>query len=119
MIDEINRLSATVVPFCLLSCFVASCGFGPEIDAVPSEALVADVRTPKEYRSKHFSGAINIPLTDIWQRSSELGDKNTQIVVYCKSGVRSEIAKHVLRIKGFKRVKNGGGIDEILRMPVK
>jgi len=36
-----------------------------QIDEIPKEALVVDVREPGDYKSWHYPGAINIPLADL------------------------------------------------------
>jgi rhodanese-related sulfurtransferase len=40
---------------------------------------------------------------------SELDDvpKDTQIIVYCLTGSRSNVAMHILRAKGFTNLANG------------
>jgi rhodanese-related sulfurtransferase len=95
------------------------CGPNPDFDTIPKNALIVDVRTPDEYASKHFPGAVNIPLQDIEKRLSEFGDKNAEIVVYCHMGFRSQKAKQLLTEKGYTRVQSGGGIDDMLKMQLK
>jgi sulfur-carrier protein adenylyltransferase/sulfurtransferase len=53
-----------------------------------------------------------IPVGDIERRASELADKkNSEIVVYCKAGVRSQTAALGLKKAGFRNVSNlTGGI---------
>lgn len=65
---------------------------------------VLDARTKGEYESGHFSEAINIPVDELRENMDKL-DKNKEILVYCKTGVRSYIACRVLIQNGFK-VKN-------------
>lgn len=65
---------------------------------------VLDARTKGEYESGHFSEAINIPVDELRENIDKL-DKNKEILVYCKTGVRSYIACRVLIQNGFK-VKN-------------
>ena len=76
-------------------------------------AKVFDVRTPAEFKSGHFKGAINIPLKDIKKRINEFGDKNKPVIVYCRSGRRSGIAKKILEENGYKKVYNGGGLKDM------
>lgn len=78
-------------------------------------ALILDVRTPGEYSSGHYPGAINIPLDQIGRRINELGDKTRPIVVYCLSGARSYSARSILMAQGFRDVVNGGGIGMMPR----
>jgi hypothetical protein len=45
-------------------------------------AIFVDVRDPTSYASGHVKGAINLPLTDLSNRLSEL-DKAAWIITYC------------------------------------
>ncbi len=72
--------------------------------------VLVDVREPHEYRICNIPGAILIPLGEVAKRVAEL-DPEADIVVHCKSGVRSAKACGVLRGAGFKHVRNmKGGI---------
>ncbi len=67
--------------------------------------VVLDVRTPEEFAAGHVAGARNIPHTEIAARVAELGDaRERDIVVYCRSGRRSELALEELRKAGFTRL---------------
>ncbi|MFH1357786.1 MAG: rhodanese-like domain-containing protein [bacterium] len=60
-----------------------------------AEALLIDVRTPKEYKVKHVVGAVNIPLNDInCDCIKMLLDNKTDvpIMILCQSGTRSNMA---------------------------
>lgn len=71
---------------------------------VESGVKVVDVRTPAEFSSGHVPGAINIPHDQMAARHSEIGPPSTPVLVYCKSGRRTEIAKGTLREKGFSTI---------------
>ncbi len=67
--------------------------------------VLLDVRTPAEYSEGHVPGAINIPHTEIAARIGELSAaRDRDLVVYCRSGVRTEQALASLREAGFKRL---------------
>ncbi len=72
-------------------------------------ALLIDTRTPGEFSHGHIKGAINIPHNTI---SEQIGkhspDKSKSIIVYCRSGTRSSIAKQSLIRAGYTHVINGG-----------
>jgi phage shock protein E len=88
--------------------------FFPPADAkklVTEGALLLDVRTPEEFKDGHVEGAKNIPVQELEKRLAEVGDKSRAVVVYCRSGRRSETAKGILLKAGWKRVENLGGID--------
>ncbi len=72
--------------------------------------VLIDVREPHEYQICNIPAAKLIPLGQVGQRMGEL-DKGADIVIHCKSGVRSARACGVLRGAGFQRVRNmRGGI---------
>lgn len=71
---------------------------------------VIDVRDPVEFQEFHMEGAINIPLGSIAGSVSTL-PKDRDIVVYCRTGRRSEIAQKALYDFGVTNVSNlTGGI---------
>jgi parallel beta-helix repeat protein len=74
--------------------------------------VVLDVRNQSEYDSGHIYGAVWIPVWNLTARIGELaGDKNHEIIVYCKSGDRSAIASGILDSYNFTKVYNMlGGI---------
>lgn len=67
--------------------------------------IIVDVRTKEEYDTSHVKGAINIPYDEIDEKV-EL-DKDKTILVYCKSGVRSNIAYTTLKDMGYDVVDLG------------
>ncbi len=90
----------------------------PEIDPVEVKAkidrgdkfVLIDVREPHEYQIGNIPFARLIPLGDVAKRMNEL-NAGDEIVVHCKSGVRSAKAANLLRESGFKNVSNmKGGI---------
>jgi rhodanese-related sulfurtransferase len=67
--------------------------------------VVLDVRTPEEFAAGHVPGAINIPHTELAARVAELDDaRDSDIVVYCRTGRRAEEALGVLGKSGFTRL---------------
>jgi rhodanese-related sulfurtransferase len=75
------------------------------------EAVVLDVRTEEEFNAGHISGAVLLPLTLVEQGAGELiADKDVTILVYCRSGVRSQSAAQVLLAMGYANVYDFGGI---------
>jgi adenylyltransferase/sulfurtransferase len=75
------------------------------------DVFVVDVREPHEYHIANLGGPL-IPVGDIERRASELAHKkNSEIVVYCKAGVRSQKAALALKQAGFTSISNlTGGI---------
>uniref|UniRef100_A0A7C3E9D3 Rhodanese-like domain-containing protein n=1 Tax=Gracilinema caldarium TaxID=215591 RepID=A0A7C3E9D3_9SPIR len=79
------------------------------------KALIIDVRTEEEFRSGHIQGAVNIPLQIIKKEIQKAyPDKNVPIVLYCRSGNRSQQAYEILKELGYKQIHNGGGYEELL-----
>ena len=72
--------------------------------------FVLDVREPQEYQICRIPDSTLIPLGDLPQRLTEL-EGHDDMVVHCKSGVRSAKAVKLLREAGFSKAKNlRGGI---------
>jgi adenylyltransferase/sulfurtransferase len=75
-----------------------------------SEPLVLDVREQVERDICHIPGDMFIPMGDVGSRYGELPPE-AEIVVYCRSGVRSADVAEFLRERGFTNVRNlAGGI---------
>lgn len=77
--------------------------------------LIIDVREPGEYQDGHVSGAINLPASKLMGDLQELNDvdKNTEIILYCRSGARSNVAMNILKTKGFTNLTNGINQDHV------
>ena len=72
--------------------------------------VLIDVREPHEYQICNIPAAKLIPLGEIGKRLDEL-DPEADIVIHCKSGMRSARACGILKAAGFKQVRNmKGGI---------
>ncbi len=75
------------------------------------EVIVLDVRTKEEFDTGHIKNAILIPDTDIEKIAPEkLKNKDAKILVYCRSGRRSEIAAKKLIEMGYQNIIDFGGI---------
>lgn len=73
--------------------------------------LLIDVREPWEFDLANLANSTLIPLSTLPTAVNEL-DKETEYVVLCHHGMRSEMAASWLRSQGFTRVLNlVGGID--------
>jgi adenylyltransferase/sulfurtransferase len=74
------------------------------------KVFILDVRNPEEYQICKIPGSQLLPLPDLPNRFREL-DPNQEMIVHCKSGMRSEKAVNFLREQGFGKLKNlKGGI---------
>ena len=84
--------------------------------AAANPPMLIDVREEHEYHGElgHIAGARLIPLKELPERSTELGDvKSSEIVAICRVGVRSATAAAILTGLGFEQVWNlKGGMLE-------
>jgi adenylyltransferase/sulfurtransferase len=72
--------------------------------------MVLDVRNPEEYQICRIPGTKLLPLPELAQRLGEL-DKGREMIVHCKSGMRSAKAIVLLKQHGFTKLRNlKGGI---------
>ena len=83
--------------------------------ALAAGARVIDVRSPAEFGSGHYTGAINIPHDKIGDRLKAVGSTDETIILYCASGARSSMAAATLKAKGYAKVINAGRLGA---MPV-
>ncbi len=70
-------------------------------------AQLVDVRTLGEVQVCQIPGAIHLPLQEIETGCSQL-DKTKPVVVFCRSGQRSQMAMQILMSLGFNEVYNMG-----------
>ena len=68
-------------------------------------AVLLDVREPKEYDGGRLPKAIHIPLSQLGSRGQELAKLTGRpVVVYCERGTRSRMAGGTLAKQGFADV---------------
>ena len=73
--------------------------------------ILVDVRTQEEFEEARIAGAILIPYDEIMYRAeTELPDKNTVILIYCRSGRRSALTAADLVSLGYTDIYDFGGI---------
>ena len=80
-------------------------------------AVLIDVRTSEEYNREHIPNAVNIPLDQI---DTVAYDKDTKIIIYCQSGMRSRQAVQTLVDMGYTNLYDldggllnwGGSLEE-------
>ena len=75
-----------------------------------SEAIVLDVRTQEEFDQGHIPGAVCLPNEFIAADMPFPFGKDTELLLYCRSGNRSAEAAKKLRDLGFSNVFDFGGI---------
>lgn len=79
---------------------------------IENGAFLVDVRTPGEFAEGHISSSVNIPLDILPAHLSDFKNKSN-IIVFCRSGGRSAMAKSILEQNGFTNVVNGGAWDYV------
>lgn len=75
--------------------------------------VLLDVRTPAEHTGPlgNLEGSLLIPVQDLAGRYEELSiHKEKQIIIYCRSGNRSQVAARILQEKGYDVVNMVGGM---------
>ena len=73
--------------------------------------VILDVREPREVQISSLPGSVEIPLGVLPENLNRLSTAD-EIVVHCRTGVRSAKAVEMLRRAGFRKVYNlAGGID--------
>lgn len=76
---------------------------------------VIDVREPEEYRSDHVKGALNIPPDQLMKGALQLNDvpKDSTVIVYCRTGSRSNMAMNILHDLGYTNITNGINKEQV------
>ena len=69
------------------------------------ELFILDVRGDEEWESGHVEGARHIYVGHVEENLDKV-PKNCQVVVYCGSGRRSNIAASILKKNGYRKVFN-------------
>lgn len=77
------------------------------------ELIILDVREQSEYDSGHIPGAVLLPVGSIDQDTAAavIPDKDSTVLVYCRSGNRSKTASAALAELGYTAVYEFGGIN--------
>jgi rhodanese-related sulfurtransferase len=78
---------------------------------------ILDVRDELEYHTYNIGGE-NIPLGKLPSVLDDLDwEKDDEIIVICKMGLRSKTGKHILQQNGYQNVKNlEGGLTALQRL---
>ena len=79
-----------------------------------NDAILVDVRTEDEYNSGYIESSLNIDyFSNEFSVNADKLDKNTPIILYCRSGKRSSMSANKISKLGFKEIYNlKGGILE-------
>ncbi len=79
------------------------------------DRLFVDVREPFEYERGHVDGAISLPPEQLMNGAAVLKDvpKDTELVLYCVSGSRSNASISILKSMGYTNLVNGINQDHV------
>lgn len=75
-----------------------------------NNAVILDVRTPREFNGGHIKDAVNINVDDLREKLPSL-DKDRIYAVYCQVGLRGYLANRILTNKGYKAINLNGGYN--------
>ena len=77
------------------------------------EVIILDVREQDEYDSGHISGAVLLPVGTIDETTAAqvIPEKDSTVLVYCRSGNRSKTASSALADLGYTNIYEFGGIN--------
>ena len=77
------------------------------------EVIVLDGREQVEYDSGHIPGAVLLPVGTINEDSTAavIPEKDSTVLVYCRSGNRSKTASSALAELGYTNIYEFGGIN--------
>ena len=77
------------------------------------EVIILDVREQDEYDSGHVPGAVLLPVGTIDEDTAAevIPEKDSTVLVYCRSGNRSKTASSTLAELGYTGIYEFGGIN--------
>ena len=77
------------------------------------DVIILDVREQDEYDSGHIPGAVLLPVGTIDKDTAAevIPEKDSTVLVYCRSGNRSKTASSTLADLGYTNIYEFGGIN--------
>ena len=115
-----------IIPFLLALFLLTGCGGTATSDAYQQitqeeakemmdtqEVIILDVREQDEYDSGHIPGAVLLPVGTIDETTAVevVPEKDSTVLVYCRSGNRSKTASSTLAELGYTNIYEFGGIN--------
>lgn len=101
--------------FILLMLITSATAMAGPPTGTPSPVVI-DVRTEQEWQTGHLEGAILIPHDRIGEKIEKaVPDKNTPLILYCRSGKRTGIAADALGKMGYKKIINLKSVENASR----
>ena len=78
------------------------------LKADKSQFVVIDVRSEQEYGMGHIEGALNIPVSEMRHRLSEI-PKDKTLLLYCAVGYNGYLASQILKANNYSTIYNMSG----------
>ena len=115
-----------IIPFLLALFLLTGCGGTVAGDAYQQitqeatkemmdtqEVIILEVREQGEYDSGHIPGAVLLPVGTIDETTAAevIPEKDSTVLVYCRSGNRSKTASSTLAELGYTNIYEFGGIN--------
>ena len=77
------------------------------------DVIILDVRELDEYDSGHIPGAVLLPVGTIDEETAAevIPERDSTVLVYCRSGNRSKTASSALAELGYTNIYEFGGIN--------
>lgn len=77
------------------------------------DVMILDVREQSEFDEKHIPGAVLLPVGTITKDTAAavIPDLDSVVLVYCRSGNRSQTASRALAELGYRSIYEFGGIN--------
>ena len=97
----------------LISLLLLLAGCGGNAADGSQEVIILDVREQDEYDSGYIPGAVLLPVGSIDETTAAevIPDKDSTVLVYCRSGNRSKTASSALAELGYTNICEFGGIS--------
>ncbi len=83
-----------------------------------AKRVFIDLREAQEFQRGHIEGALNISPSELSSNTNALHDidKDSELILYCISGSRSNVAIQILRQQGFTNLVNGININHVKKL---
>lgn len=76
--------------------------------------VIIDVRSRSEYDQGHIEGSVWFSVEEMIAGKMPDISKDEEVMLYCRSGARSNAAAYLMRRQGFENVMSGGGLANMV-----
>lgn len=115
-VKNVRQRQSVMRSILILVFLLVGCGTKPNVidkkQSIENDLLI-DVRSKEEFESESLKRSIHVPHDRIGNEIEKFTkDKNTKIVLFCRSGARAGKARQTLIDMGYLNVINIGGYSE-------